>query len=372
MTSSLRRVLRSRRAIGAAAAAGVLFCVSLGLDVSLADASADAVDTAATEAVSANANATGGAAGGSSTEGGGVVDPGGGGAPTTPPTTAPPTTAPPTTATTPPTTSPTSTTVDDFGVATVPSTTAASGSPTTAVPTTAPAPSTTTATTTATTTTRPPATTTTRASTTSQTTTPDYLDGASVTVVAPIGGIGDDDGGMLPPPATISVPTTARPPSATTAVTQRGSIDTASVSKDQPLAPGATGAERLDANPSSITATTQPALAPIPTTTAVAPPTTEQPRTQATTPVTRPAVEERSKPLFFIEEIEAVRVGAGSNGGTTITLQLWGSDQRIGVELHPSRLPSLWVVWVVIALLLMAFWLPGKGRQPAVVRRSRR
>ena len=41
-------------------------------------------------------------------------------------------------------------------------------------------------------------------------------------------------------------------------------------------------------------------------------------------------------------------------------------------NLENGLLVALWVVWVVIALLLMAFWLPGKGRQPAVVRRSRR
>jgi hypothetical protein len=51
--------------------------------------------------------------------------------------------------------------------------------------------------------------------------------------------------------------------------------------------------------------------------------------------------------------------------GATITFRFPGSSERISVQLNADRMPALWIVWLAIAMLLMALWLPGGSRRAA-------
>ncbi|MCC6436549.1 MAG: hypothetical protein IT196_16050 [Acidimicrobiales bacterium] len=344
MTLSLRATVRRQRAIGAVAAAGAVLFASFGLDASLADASADAIDTAAVVEGSANADH---ADGHSDTAEEVANDPGAGG-PTS-------TSAPATT-----------TTVESLGGASTTSTTAATTTTTAAgsTPTSTPGATSTSTVTTTTTTTRPATT----------TTTVDDLGVASVTTVPlPGGALGggpiDRDVNGVAPPASLAVSTTIRPTTPSTVATQRGA--TADESATKQIFTGATDAPTPLAG--APTTTAPPATTSLPGPTLPPPPSTEVPRPTVLTPATRPSYEVERAATVLLKGVEPVPSGARSSAGTTITLQFpWDSSQRIGVQLHASRLPTLWTVWVVIALLLMAFWLPGSKRQHAMARRSTR
>jgi hypothetical protein len=41
-----------------------------------------------------------------------------------------------------------------------------------------------------------------------------------------------------------------------------------------------------------------------------------------------------------------------------ISVNLPGRDTQIGISLRPSRVAAAWVAWLVLTLLVMAFWLP--------------
>jgi hypothetical protein len=51
-------------------------------------------------------------------------------------------------------------------------------------------------------------------------------------------------------------------------------------------------------------------------------------------------------------------VSSGGASELLISVNLPGRDARIGIALKPSRVAAAWVAWLVVTLLIMAFWLP--------------
>ncbi len=63
------------------------------------------------------------------------------------------------------------------------------------------------------------------------------------------------------------------------------------------------------------------------------------------------------------DEFEVAAAELGHPGDEILVLGMPFSGKKVAVSLQPSRLAAAWLMWVLVTLLVLAFWLPLPRRR---------
>jgi hypothetical protein len=169
---------------------------------------------------------------------------------------------------------------------------------------------------------------------------------------------------VVPPLIAIGRPvqTTIRPVGTTVPPGDRQGVGTGALSPATPAAPppssGGGQADRPDALAAGPTTTTAASSATSSTVRVVSVPAANGPFDSSRLPE-RPVVHHVTSTVTQVDTVP--RRAERLEDGATISFRFLGTGERISVQLNGDRMPALWIVWLAIAMLLMALWLPGSG-----------